>query len=141
FFKYTLVNHVWKLVAVTLAAQVLTTPLSIYHFHQVPNLFLLSNLVIVPLSGLILYGEILLCLLSWLPVIASPCGKILSAGLRMMNDFIAFINDIPFAVTNNISISVLQTCLLYFFVITATIWLVKEKRQMLPYALMFLMTF
>lgn len=141
FFKYALASHIWKLIAVTLAAQVLTTPLSIYHFHQVPNLFLLSNLVIVPLSGIILYGEILLCLLSWFPVVASPCGKMLSGGLRMMNDFIAFINDMPFAVTSNISISAFQTCLLYGFVITVAIWLMKEKRQMLPYALMFLVTF
>src|SRR5690606_39325467 len=58
-----------------------------------------------------------------------PCGRILSAGLRMMNDFITFINDIPFAVTNNISISVLQTCLLYGFVITVAIWLVKRSEE------------
>src|SRR5690606_13173368 len=69
YFKYAFANHIWKLAAVTLAAQILTTPLSIYHFHQVPNLFLLSNLVIVPLSGFILYGEILLCLLCLFPAV------------------------------------------------------------------------
>ena len=141
YFKYTFANHVWKLVAVTLAAQILTTPLSIYHFHQVPNLFLLSNLVIVPLSGFILYGEILLCLLSLFPVVAVLAGKMLSVVLRMMNDFIIFVDGIPFAVSNNIFISILQTCLLYIFIVTVTIWLMKAKKKMLPYAVMALLAF
>ncbi|HTN08021.1 ComEC/Rec2 family competence protein [Agriterribacter sp.] len=139
--KHAIVNYMWKLIAVTLAAQILTTPLSIYHFHQVPNLFLISNLVIVPLSGFILYGEILLCLLSLFPAVALPAGKILSAMLRLMNDCITFIDDIPFAVSDNISISMLQTGLLYVFIITLAVWLMKQKKQMLPYALMALLAF
>ena len=141
YFKHAFANHIWKLVAVTIAAQVLTTPLSIYHFHQVPNLFLLSNLVIVPLSGFILYGEILLCLLSLFPAIAVFAGKILSAVLRMMNSFITFVDDIPFAVSSNIVISILQTCLLYIFIITVAIWLMKTRKRMLPYAVMALLAF
>ncbi len=139
--KYTIVNHIWKLIAVTLAAQILTTPLSIYHFHQVPNLFLVSNLVIVPLSGFILYGEILLCLLWLFPAAASLAGKILSAMLRLMNNFITFINDIPFAVSDNISISILQAGLLYAFIIALAVWLMKQKKQMLSYALVALLAF
>ncbi|HRO48499.1 ComEC/Rec2 family competence protein, partial [Agriterribacter sp.] len=139
--KHNLINHVWKLIAVTLAAQILTTPLSIYHFHQVPNLFLVSNLVIVPLSGFILYGEILLCLLSLFPAAALLAGKILSAMLRLMNNFIAFINDVPFAVSDNISISILQAGLLYAFIIAFAVWLMKQKKQMLPYALVALLAF
>ncbi|WP_152267965.1 ComEC/Rec2 family competence protein [Agriterribacter humi] len=141
YFKYAFANYMWKLVAVTLAAQVLTTPLSIYHFHQVPNLFLLSNLVIVPLSGFILYGEILLCLLSLFPVVAVFTGKILSVVLRMMNNFITFVDGIPFAVSNNIFISILQAVLLYVFIIAVATWLMKVKKQMLPYAVMALLAF
>ncbi|HRN56241.1 MAG TPA: ComEC/Rec2 family competence protein [Agriterribacter sp.] len=139
--KHPVVNHIWKLMAVTLAAQILTTPLSIYHFHQVPNLFLISNLVIVPLSGCILYGEILLCLLSLFPAAAALAGKLLYALLRLMNDFIIFINDIPFAVSDNISISILQTGWLYTIIIALSIWLMKQKKQMLPCALAGLLAF
>lgn len=141
YFKNAFANHVWKLVAVTLAAQMLTTPLSIYHFSQIPNLFLISNLVIVPLSGFILYGEILLCLLSLFPAVALIAGKILAAMLRLMNDFIAFIDAIPFAVSDNISISILQTGLLYAFIISLAVWLTTRKKQTLPYALMALLAF
>lgn len=138
YFRHTVTRYIWKLMAVTLAAQILTTPLSIYHFHQVPNLFLISNLVIVPLSGLILYGEILLCLLALFPPAAAVTGKILHGMLRVMNDFIAFIEGIPFAVSDNISVSVVQTGLLYAFIMVVAIWLMMKKRQMSLYAILFL---
>jgi competence protein ComEC len=138
YFRHAVARHIWKLMAVTLAAQILTTPLSIYHFHQVPNLFLISNLVIVPLSGIILYGEILLCLLAFFHPVATVTGKILYAMLRLMNDFIAFVDSIPFAVSDNISISVVQTALLYAFIIAVAIWLMMKKIQMLLYAMLFM---
>ena len=141
YFKNTIGNYTWKLIAVTLSAQVLTTPLSIYHFHQVPNLFLLSNLVIVPLSGFILYGEILLCLVSPLPAVALFMGRILSAMLRLMNNFIGFVDSIPFSVSTNIHVSFLQTVLLYLFIVAIGIWLLHQKKQMLPYALLAILGF
>lgn len=138
YFRHAVTRRIWKLMAVTLAAQVLTTPLSIYHFHQVPNLFLISNLVIVPLSGIILYGEILLCVLALFPPVAVVTGKILHGMLRVMNDFIAFIDGMPFAVSDNISVSVVQTGLLYAFIIAVALWLMMKKRPMLLYAILFL---
>ncbi|MGZ8537848.1 MAG: ComEC/Rec2 family competence protein, partial [Flavisolibacter sp.] len=60
--KNKLLDMVWKLNAVTISAQLLTLPISMYHFHQVPTLFLFTNLVAVPLSSVILFGEIALCI-------------------------------------------------------------------------------
>ncbi len=48
FIKNKYLNYGWKLISVTLAAQILTLPISMYHFHQFPNLFLVTNLVAVP---------------------------------------------------------------------------------------------
>ena len=44
-----------EVLVVTLAAQVGVALLSCYHFHQFPGLFLLGNIVLLPLMGLILY--------------------------------------------------------------------------------------
>ena len=43
YIKNKLLDFIWKLNAVTIAAQILTVPVSIYHFHQFPNYFLLTN--------------------------------------------------------------------------------------------------
>src|SRR6185436_21099945 len=69
-FRNKILDFIWKLNAVTLAAQILTIPLSIFHFHQFPNYFVLTNFVAVPLSSAIVLGEILLCAVVLIPFAA-----------------------------------------------------------------------
>lgn len=133
--------NVWKLMAVTISAQILTTPLSVYHFHQVPNLFLLSNLVIVPLSGIVLYAEILLCMIAFITPLAALAGKLVAVLIQWMNGFINWVDHIPFAVSNNISVSVIQACLLYTFVFTVALWLMHKRNTMVKYAVAVLVVF
>jgi competence protein ComEC len=54
-FKNWFLDKAWMIVAVSLAAQIATFPLSLLYFHQFPNLFLISNLVVIPVSNLILF--------------------------------------------------------------------------------------
>ncbi|MFT3950181.1 MAG: ComEC/Rec2 family competence protein [Agriterribacter sp.] len=141
YFKNKWIDNVWKLVAVTISAQILTTPLSVYHFHQVPNLFLLSNLVIVPLSGIVLYAEILLCIISFIKPLAVLTGKFIAVLIQWMNGFINWVDGIPFAVSNNIAVSVIQACLLYAFIITVSLWLMHKRNAMVKYAVAVLLMF
>ena len=78
FTKNRILDFIWKLNSVSIAAQLLTTPFSIYHFHQFPNYFLLTNFVAVPLSSVVLTGEIFLCVVSLMPLFAGYAGQILS---------------------------------------------------------------
>jgi competence protein ComEC len=54
YWKRTPGAYLGKLLAVSLAAQMGTLPLTLYYFHQFPGLFLLSNLFLLPAIGLIL---------------------------------------------------------------------------------------
>lgn len=53
FFKNTILDKLWSLTAVTLAAQIGTFPWALYVFHQFPVYFILSNWVTIPLSTLL----------------------------------------------------------------------------------------
>lgn len=139
YFKNRIADHIWKLAAVTLAAQVLTTPLSIYHFHQLPNLFLVSNLLIVPLSGIALYAELLLCTIAFFKPLAFITGYFVSWMLKAMNEIIYWINMLPFAVSNNILFSAVQTILLYVLIVLIAAWLMQGKKHLLKYALVVLL--
>jgi competence protein ComEC len=121
-------NGVWKLNAVTLSAQVLTVPIVLYHFHQFPNLFLVTNFVAVPLSSIILFGELLLLVTSFIPAVAGFFGAVNSWMLRWMNNFIERMNEIPFSVTEGIQVSVVETILLYITFIALAIWLLRKSR-------------
>jgi competence protein ComEC len=123
------IDFLWKLTAVTIAAQLLTLPISIYHFHQMPLLFLVTNFVAVPLSSLILLGEILLCAFSFWPLLASLLGTILSGAIRFMNEYIEGLDRLPFVTWNLLSISMLQTILLTLFSLAFCYWVMEKQRR------------
>jgi competence protein ComEC len=118
----------WKLIAVTIAAQILTIPVSMYHFHQFPNLFLLTNLLAVPLSGIILIGELVLCAVSFIPVAAKVTGWLLYWLIYLLNSFIETINQLPFNTTDSIQLSMPQVILLYGCIGGLAAWILQKKK-------------
>lgn len=128
-FQNKALDFVWKLTAVTLAAQVLTMPLSIYYFHQVPLLFPLANLIAVPLSSLILMGLLLLCGIGFLPAVAGFAGKILQEMIFFLNRYIEGLDQFPFATWKGLSITVTQTFLLLLFALLFCFWLLEKQRR------------
>ena len=126
-FPNKILDKIWSLTSVTISAQVLTIPIVIYYFHQFPNLFLITNLFAVPLSGFILYGEILLLIISPFSTIAAWLGGMLQAMISTMNNFIERVNYLPFAVWSDLQLSVLQTWLLYGIIISLCTWLVQNQ--------------
>jgi competence protein ComEC len=125
------IDFFWKLVAITLAAQLLTLPVSIYHFHQLPLLFLITNIVAVPLSSVILFGEIFLCAFFFITPLAQATGKLLHWLIYWMNSYIEQWNDMPFALWKGLSITPLQATLLVILILSASYWLLNRKRHLL----------
>lgn len=128
FIRNKFLDQGWKLIAVTISAQILTLPISIYHFHQFPNLFLITNLVAVPLSGIILIGELLLCAVAFIPIAAKLVGWLLYWLIRLLNSFIEAMNQVPFNTTNGIQLNILQVLLLYGIIASLAAWLLQKKK-------------
>lgn len=141
YIKNKWMDKAWQLMAVSIAAQLLTFPVCIYYFHQFPNLFLVSNMIAVPLSGLILYAEIVLIAFSWLPYAGMYVGKLVALLVGLMNKIILWINELPFAVWDKIPATVLSTWLLYAVVAGFGTWLLLKQKKYLNMALLALLTF
>lgn len=103
-----LLDQVWKMCSVTLAAQLFTLPILLFHFHQFPVYFLFTNFICVPLSSLILVCEIFLCVINFIGPIANLSGIFISFLIRVMNTVVGFFNDLPFATIYPIQINALQ---------------------------------
>lgn len=134
-------DTLWKLTATTIAAQVLTLPVVLYLFHQFPVFFLITNLIAIPLSSIILLGELLLCLLSFIPILAKPTGALLSWLIRIMNGMVESIDQLPFASITQINISLLQVCLLFGAIGAAAFWLLHKQKRMVVPALLLLIAY
>ncbi len=113
---YGWLDRLWQAMAVTLAAQALTLPVCLFYFQQFPNLFLPANLVIVALSTLILYGLIILLLLSPLPFAAQYAGLALKYLIWCMNRLVRFIEGLPYALTDHIYMPLYATICAYILI-------------------------
>lgn len=141
YFTNKILNTIWQLNSVTIAAQVLTLPLILYYFHQFPNLFLFTNFVAVPLSGFILYGELLLMVFAKITFLNSYIGKLISFLITEMNGVIERTDSLPFAVTDHIQVSLLQTIILFLAIGYLAWWLMLKKVRGLITGLVFITGF
>lgn len=116
FIKNKILLLCWESVAITIAAQILTFPLLLYHFHQFPIIFLFTNFIAIPVSGVILYIEILLLAANPLPFLAYPLGKCIFLLIAWLNSWVEAMAVLPFATVNNISITIPQTLAIYIFI-------------------------
>ncbi|MHA4843355.1 ComEC/Rec2 family competence protein [Flavitalea antarctica] len=107
---------IWKTCAITLSAQILTTPVSLYYFHQFPNFFLITNFVAIPVSSLILIAEIILCCLSFCAPVAFFIGDGIHYLIAGMNWFVQLVDLIPFANWRYIQTDIFQQLLLYIVI-------------------------
>jgi len=141
YFPNKIIDFFWKLIAVSLAAQILTLPISVYHFHQFPFLFLLANLLAVPLSSVILIGEILLCTIHFIPSIAAALGQILESMIQFMNYYILQLDNVSFAVWDGLSISSFQAIVLTALIAGISDWLLENNKQAIWFSIICLLLF
>ena len=141
YIKNKTLDFIWKLNSVTLAAQILTLPVSIYHFHQFPNYFLLTNFVAVPLSSFILLDEILLCAVSFIPPVALLIGKTLGWLIWIMNSYVERIEMLPFALWDGLQISIPQAIFLLAATAGFGYWLLEKNKTGFKYGLAALFIF
>lgn len=135
------VARVVEMLLLTTAAQVFTLPLCLYYFHQFPVYFLLSNLIIIPLSTIILFGGILLILVSPFAGIAGPVGILLCYLIQWMNTVAHVISRWPGALINDIYIGKEGLVLLFFFIILVSLWLIRNELLFLKTSLLALVLF
>lgn len=136
-FKNKLIQSAWKLAAVSLAAQLFTFPICLYYFHQLPLLFLLANIIAIPLATWILWGCLILVFISPINFIAFYFGKIISGLLWLLNKSVTLINGIPFSLWEGVLVTFTETILLYLITACFSYAMVQKNK----YAFKMAMTF
>jgi competence protein ComEC len=122
-----LLNQLFTLVTVSIAAQLATLPVSLYYFHQFPNYFLLSNLVVIPLSTCIIYMGMALIAISENAFLLHCASLVFSKTVALLNAAVVYIRDLPFAVTDAVSFGVPEVYVMYAFIIFLFLYFRKRK--------------
>lgn len=136
-FNNWLLNQVWTITAVSIAAQIATCPLGLHYFHQFPNYFLLSNLIVIPISTLIIYVGIAVFTFSHISILVKYLAIAFTWLIWLLNFSVKWIEALPFALLQGISISILETWLLYGLIILFLFYMSNRKYIYLMYSLSF----
>lgn len=104
YFKNKILDHAWGIITVSLAAQLGTGPLALYYFNQFPNYFLLTNLIVIPLTGLIIKTGIALFISAPVAIVSQFIGWGLSKIILLLHSSVRFIEGLPGSVSNDLVI-------------------------------------
>lgn len=123
YIKNKWLDKAWEITAVSMAAQVATMPFTVYYFNQFTPYFWLSNLLMTPLSFIVILTGMLLLAISWVPWVNMVMGKVVWLSLHVMNAFVAGIERLPLSLMKGLymsdfqfSLSLLLLLLLWLFV-------------------------
>ena len=131
-----LLDKIWVITTVSIAAQLATFPLGMYYFHQFPNYFLLSNLFVIPLATFIINGGILLFVVSTIPIIPNYIAWVVNKMLLFLNFSVEWVDSLPFSLTLGISISAFETLLIYLLILLFIPAIVNQNFRNIKIALL-----
>ncbi|HET6989919.1 MAG TPA: ComEC/Rec2 family competence protein, partial [Bacteroidia bacterium] len=134
-FSGKIMGHVWTLVSVTLVAQVFTFPLGLYYFHQFPAYFLISNLVVIPLSTIVMYAGLALLIVSPFAIIARPIAILFSFLVQLLNGCVTAIEHFPHSVIHSAKWEKSEMTLMYCGIIFFLIFILKNQKRFLQLGL------
>lgn len=131
--KIWVINKLWQVFTVTLAAQFGVLPISLYYFHQLPGLFWLSNLVIIPLIGVLLICGILIIILALVNILPKFIANAYGNGIGLMNDFFAWIASKEAFLVENISFNIYFVLASYLLIIALVSFYMKQNYKRLQF--------
>ncbi|MCW3085394.1 MAG: ComEC/Rec2-related protein [Bacteroidetes bacterium] len=128
-----LMEQVWTITSVSIAAQIATFPLGLHYFHQFPNYFLISNFIVIPVSTVIMYAGIALFLFSKISFLAAYIALGFSWSVWLLNASVKWIEKWPYALIEGISITVTETILIYGIIVFLFYYFTKKQFKYLVY--------
>lgn len=119
-------SYLWKLILISLLAQLGTLPWTIYYFHSIPVYFLIANLLVIPLITILLYVLVVFVFVLWIPGISLLMSKIVVLLASLLNQTVLIISDFPCANIKNIYLY--KSEVIALFVLIGSLYFLITKR-------------
>ncbi len=137
--KTRVVKYIRDLFTVSIAAQLGVFPLTLYYFGTFPTYFFITNLLVVPIAGIILYATVPLTVLGIFGIRQTGLIGLLQDVFRTIVQLLtAFIlrivhifESLPFARLTGSHLSFFQLVLLLLLVFLATVFLYSHRPRYL----------
>lgn len=139
--RFKILDKIWELTSVTLAAQIATAPLSIYYFHQFPSYFWLSNLFMGPISTVVIIGGMIMLLVFFVPYINIGVAFCVKWMVYVMNYIVSWIESLPFSIVKGLYVNGLEFVCLIIAILLLMMTIEYKKKYMIYGLLSVLLVF
>jgi competence protein ComEC len=132
-------KELWQGTALGFAAQLMTTGISLYYFHQFPNYFVLSNLGLMFFSSIVMGLGFFLFVVKPLPIISQLTGILLGFSVYAMYWIVQKIEAIPGAVAYGYSLPFWMVIFLSLLFVFLILYAKSRKQIIVGYTLYFVL--
>lgn len=120
-------KYLMDILTVSLAAQIGAMPLSIFYFHQFPGLFFVTNLVILPFTGLVMGLGLLVMIGALFNLVPGWSLNTLEFMISLMNSIIREIASVESFVIKDIPLDKTSLIFLYIAIVLAALYLQNPR--------------
>ncbi|MCB2196813.1 MAG: ComEC family competence protein [Bacteroidetes bacterium] len=140
-FNKKIPDYIWQLVSVAIAAQIGTFPITVHYFNQFPAYFIVTNIIIIPLATLVIYGALILFIFSFSKMISSIIAKLINFFLIALNSSINFIENLPGSNISGLLVDKTEVFILLAFILTLSFFILSKRTQHLYLTILFFIGF
>lgn len=134
-------RYVWGLMSVSIAAQLGTAPLVMFYFSRFSTHFLLTNLVVIPLVGIILYGAVVMLALTPFLWAQSLVATVVSWLLYGLTAFVRWVEHLPCAAIDGIWLYPLEVWGIYLIFLLCLYYFINRRLRNLVVCLLSVLLF
>ncbi len=127
--KYRILDYIWKLLSLSIAAQILIFPLSIYYFHNGPLLFILTALIATPMAFAVMFMGFGMVFFHYFSTfLANLLGITTGWVLQYSLSFIKYVESISVNIGNHIYFEKIDIVLIFVFSAFIYLFFTRSRR-------------
>jgi competence protein ComEC len=123
---YKVPLYFWKLLTVSVAAQIATFPISVFYFNQFPVFFWISNLFVIPAVVILIPSGMLLLAFHSVPFISGMLSAVINFVLGIVYTGLQFVDNLPGSI---IKISIWPVELIFLAAAILLLFVFIESRR------------
>ncbi|EAS21074.1 competence protein [Flavobacteria bacterium BBFL7] len=127
--RWKAIDYFWQIGTVTIAAQIGVAPLSLFYFHQFPGLFLLGNMLLLPILPLIIGLSILLLVILLIRVPSDWLVELLNLSLNWIVKVVEKISSYDDFIIKNIHLDLIELILIYGILLGIALFFYRSVRK------------
>jgi len=131
-----IIKYIWDIITVSIAAQIGAMPLSIYYFHQFPGLFFVTNIIVLPLLGIIMVFGLLAVIIACFIKVPFIVAKPLEYLIEFLNYIIHWVATFETFIIKNISFNKEMLLASYIVILFIILWFKKPNIKILTSTLL-----